>query len=1064
MVADTALQAGETTLVTFTFSEAVSGFTNADLTVENGTLSAVSSSDGGVTWTATFTPSVNITDATNVITLNNTGVTDAAGNTGLGTTVSNNYAIDTLRPTATIVVADTALQAGETTLVTFTFSEAVSGFTNADLTVENGTLSAVSSSDGGVTWTATFTPSANITDATNVITLNNTGVTDAAGNTGLGTTVSNNYAIDTLRSTATIVVADTALQAGETTLVTFTFSEAVSGFTNADLTVENGTLSAVSSSDGGVTWTATFTPSANITDATNVITLNNTGVTDAAGNTGLGTTLSNNYAIDTLRPTATIVVADTALQAGETTLVTFTFNEAVSGFTNADLTVENGALSPVSSSDGGVTWTATFTPSANITDATNVITLNNTGVTDAAGNTGLGTTVSNNYAIDTLRPTATIVVADTALQAGETTLVTFTFSEAVSGFTNADLTVENGTLSAVSSSDGGVTWTATFTPSANITDATNVITLNNTGVTDAAGNTGLGTTVSNNYAIDTLRSTATIVVADTALQAGETTLVTFTFNEAVSGFTNADLTVENGTLSAVSSSDGGVTWTATFTPSANITDASNVITLNNTGVTDAAGNTGLGTTVSNNYAIDTLRPTATIVVADTALQAGETTLVTFTFSEAVSGFTNADLTVENGALSPVSSSDGGVTWTATFTPSVNITDASNVITLDNTGVTDAAGNTGLGTTVSNNYAIDTLRSTATIVVADTALQAGETTLVTFTFSEAVSGFTNADLTVENGTLSAVSSSDGGVTWTATFTPSANITDATNVITLNNTGVTDAAGNTGLGTTVSNNYAIDTLRPTATIVVADTALQAGETTLVTFTFSEAVSGFTNADLTVENGTLSAVSSSDGGVTWTATFTPSANITDATNVITLNNTGVTDAAGNTGLGTTALQQLRDRHRQPDGFGQHRRRFAERRTQQLAGDVHLQRGAGGFTAARHYVSAGLRTIGGLAEGGRHALHGDLHGERRLRRHRLGVGGGGQLHRCRWQHRRGGLGHGTIDTAQPDGFGQHCRCLAQRRAQQLAGDIRASARRRRGFTAADIHGFGGPALVAGS
>ena len=144
----------------------------------------------------------------------------------------------------------------------------------------------------------------------------------------------------------------------------------------------------------------------------------------------------------------------------------------------------------------------------------------------------------------------------------------------------------------------------------------------------------------------------------------------------------------------MSSSNGGVTWTATFTPSANITDASNVITLDNTGVTDAAGNTGLGTTPSNNYAIDTLRPTATIVVADTALQAGETTLVTFTFNEAVSGFTNADLTVENGTLSPVSSSNGGVTWTATFTPSANITDASNVITLDNTGVTDAAGNTG----------------------------------------------------------------------------------------------------------------------------------------------------------------------------------------------------------------------------------------------------------------------------------------------------------------------------------------------------------------------------------
>src|SRR3546814_16059556 len=52
--------------------------------------------------------------------------------------------------------------------------------------------------------------------------------------------------------------------------------------------------------------------------------------------------------------------------------------------------------------------------------------------------------------------------------------------------------------------------------------------------------------------------------------------------------------------------------------------ASNLITLDDTGVLDAAGNTGLGSTDSNSYAIDTLRPTATIVVADTALAAGET--------------------------------------------------------------------------------------------------------------------------------------------------------------------------------------------------------------------------------------------------------------------------------------------------------------------------------------------------------------------------------------------------------------------------------------------------------
>src|SRR5690606_6857182 len=112
------------------------------------------------------------------------------------------------------------------------------------------------------------------------------------------------------------------------------------------------------------------------------ITLDNTGVADAAGNTGTGTTDSNNYAIDTLRPTASIVVADTALAAGETSTVTITFNEPVSGLDIGDFAVANGSLSGLSSGDGGITWTATLTPTASTQDATNLITLDHTGVMD----------------------------------------------------------------------------------------------------------------------------------------------------------------------------------------------------------------------------------------------------------------------------------------------------------------------------------------------------------------------------------------------------------------------------------------------------------------------------------------------------------------------------------------------------------------------------------------------------------------------------------------------------------------------------------------------------------
>jgi hypothetical protein len=900
VVADNALKIGDTSLVTFTFSEAVVGFTNADVTLANGTLSAVQSSDGGITWTATFTPTASITNTSNVITLDNTGYTDTSGNAGTGTTDSNNYAIDTQRPSATIVVADPVLTAGETSLVTITFSEAVSNFDNSDVNVPNGTLSALSSSDGGVTWTATFTPTANVHDTSNLITLNNSAYTDLAGNAGVGVTNSANFTIDTVRPTATVIVADNALALGETSTVTITFSEAVTGFSNADLTISNGTLTNVTTGDGGITWTATFTPTSNITDSSNLIVLDNSGVQAAgSGNVGSGTSVSNNYRVDTQNPTATIDVATDHLGIGGSSLVTITFNEAVTGFSLVDLTTDNGTLSNLSTADN-IVWTATLTPTAGITQNSNHISLASGAVTDSVGN-GNSSASSNAYAVDSVRPTATIVVGNPTLAAGATSLVTITFSEAVSNFDNSDVNVPNGTLSALSSSDGGVTWTATFTPTANVHDTSNLITLNNSAYTDLAGNAGVGVTNSANFTIDTVRPTATVIVADNALALGETSTVTITFSEAVTGFSNADLTISNGTLTNVTTGDGGITWTATFTPTSNITDSSNLIVLDNTGVANASGNAGSGSTDSNNYAIDTQRPTATIVVSNDALNVGGSSVVTITFSEAVTGLTLGDLTAPNGTLSNLSTADN-ITWTATLTPNAATTHAGDVISLDNTLVSDTAGNAGAGNTLSNAYSVDTVAPTATIVVGNSSLLVGQTATVTITFSEAVAGLDSSDLSVPNGTLSTLTSSDGGITWTGTFTPASNVHDTSNLISLNNAGYADLAGNAGTGVTHSANFTIDTVQPTATIVVADTALKAGETSTVTITFSEAVSGFSNADLTLSNGTLTNVTSSDGGITWIATLTPTSNITDTTNLITLDNTGIANASGNAGSGTT------------------------------------------------------------------------------------------------------------------------------------------------------------------
>src|SRR5207244_3311664 len=140
--------------VTITFNEAVQNFSNADVTVTGGTLTALSSSDGGVTWTGTFTATDGV-ETTGSVTVNAGGYNDAAGNTG--GSGSDTVAIDTKNPTATVNIVDTLLNDGDpSSVVTITFSEAVTGFSNADVTATNGTLTAFTSSDG-ITWTATYT-------------------------------------------------------------------------------------------------------------------------------------------------------------------------------------------------------------------------------------------------------------------------------------------------------------------------------------------------------------------------------------------------------------------------------------------------------------------------------------------------------------------------------------------------------------------------------------------------------------------------------------------------------------------------------------------------------------------------------------------------------------------------------------------------------------------------------------------------------------------------------------------------------------------------------------------
>ncbi len=220
----------------------------------------------------------------------------------------------------------------------------------------------------------------------------------------------------------------------------------------------------------------------------------------------------------------------------------------------------------------------------------------------------------------------------------------------------------------------------------------------------------------------------TAITANGNYGVGSVITLTVVFNETILVTGTPRLTLETGTIdrhATYVSGSGTSTLSFSYTVQPGDTSAdldqtsSYALALNGGTIGDAAGNKailslaapGAVGSLGANHAIviDTLRPTATLAVADTSLTVGETSGVTITFSEAVTGLTTADLSVGSGVVSALTTADGGVTWTATLTPMANTVAANNIIRLDNTGIADLAGNVGAATTASNTYAVETTR-------------------------------------------------------------------------------------------------------------------------------------------------------------------------------------------------------------------------------------------------------------------------------------------------------------------------------------------------------------------
>ncbi|WP_307766625.1 retention module-containing protein, partial [Aeromonas rivipollensis] len=486
-------------------------------------------------------------------------------------------------------------------------------------------------------------------------------------------------------------------------------------------------------------------------------------------------------------------------------------------------------------------------------------------VTDPAGNTG---TATDDGSVDSTAPSVTVTAPDNTNDSTPT----------ITGTTNA---TPGSTVTLVVTDANGNQQTLTATVQPDGSYSSDVVTPLPDGgyevtasVTDPAGNTG---TAADDGSVDT----------------------------------NANITVSLDDVNAANVADAPISGTSDVGPGRTvtlvITDAKgDKVTV--TAVTDANGNystkADLSGLVDGNL---TVEASVTDAAGNSADARDDTTLLDTTAPEA-SITLDADITpddvinaAEAGQQIPVTGRVGGdvqvgdtVTLTVngkTFTGQVLVdktfsikvpgadlvADGDKVIDASVT-TTDAAGNSATATG-SEGYSVDTQGPSVAVNIVDSQLTVGETSDVTFTFSEKVTGFDLSDLDVVGGTVSNLTSSDGGKTWSATFTPTPGF-EGTASVTVKPESYTDLAGNKGTGG--SDSADTDTQGPSVAVNIVDSQIIAGETSDVTFTFSEQVTGFDLSDLDVVGGTVTGLTTSDGGKTWSATFTPDANFTGTASV--------------------------------------------------------------------------------------------------------------------------------------------------------------------------------------
>lgn len=337
-----------------------------------------------------------------------------------------------------------------------------------------------------------------------------------------------------LAATITVDIADIAPDPRNTGVgdVTITFSEAVEGFSLADLALSrdgdpldlSGALLLPDSEEttwslqniGGVTAAAGNYTLAVVAAGSGIQSLGGGGNTiDEAGE------FTDSWVTDLTAPVATI--EDLAsLTKVAVAHVGIGFDDAVVGFTLDDLALTRGGVpldlaGATLTDNGDNTFTLSGLAGLTAADGAYVLTLKADAVSDAAGNAAA--TVSESWTMDATRPTADIT--DVTPDPRETVVasIDIVFDGPVLGFDKSDLSLTR-TGAAISLADAtltsvGNTYTLSGLTLLTGSPGTYVLTVNGAGVADAAGNT-LAANVTEQWKMVATRNKVSIAVTDDA--------------------------------------------------------------------------------------------------------------------------------------------------------------------------------------------------------------------------------------------------------------------------------------------------------------------------------------------------------------------------------------------------------------------------------------------------------------------------------------------------------------------------------------------------------------------